>query len=414
MAGPQNNPLNASTTTPDLAELAETVAQTARFRKAPVLQELLLFLVKNHDSDLSEYAIGIDALGRKADFDPKIDATVRVQVGRLRQRLKDYYDDEGKFDPVRLVVPRGSYRLTMERQALEPVPGEGKKRSRMRALLAGLAALGVLSIALAIDNWRLRNLSSAPNAGTQPAAGPIWEPFVQGKLPLTLVIPSPLFFHWQKERIVVRDFGVNDPERFSQSKQLVALGEKFGGEPEVSQLYTVASDTLAGAEIAGYLHRFGVKLQTLGTSTLSLDALREKNSVIFVGPGSFPELEPLFQGSNFYLVQGDQSVLNRQPLRDEPAKWLDRLLAPGHNINHGIISRMPGKSAGTYMLVLAGRFNSGLSTMLTSEAEMEQVVKLYRANGSPEYFEMVVRYERNAERILKANPVAFRAFRPVR
>jgi hypothetical protein len=272
----------------------------------------------------------------------------------------------------------------------------------------------VLSIALAIDNWRLRNLSSAPNAGTQPAAGPIWEPFVQGKLPLTLVIPSPLFFHWQKERIVVRDFGVNDPERFSQSKHLVALGEKFGGEPEVSQLYTVASDTLAGAEIAGYLHRFGVKLQTLGTSTLSLDALREKNSVIFVGPGSFPELEPLFQGSNFYLVQGDQSVLNRQPLRDEPAKWLDRLLAPGHNINHGIISRMPGKSAGTYMLVLAGRFNSGLSTMLTSEAEMEQVVKLYRANGSPEYFEMVVRYERNAERILKANPVAFRAFRPVR
>lgn len=80
----------------DESALLEQVAKSALFRKAPASRELLLYLWQHRAEPLSEYAIGVDVLGRKPDFDPKTDATVRVQVSRLRQRLKEYYAGEGQ------------------------------------------------------------------------------------------------------------------------------------------------------------------------------------------------------------------------------------------------------------------------------------------------------------------------------
>ncbi len=47
--------------------------------------------------------------GRPPDFDAQTDPLVRVEAGRLRRRLIEYYAEEGRDDPVRLELPRGSY-----------------------------------------------------------------------------------------------------------------------------------------------------------------------------------------------------------------------------------------------------------------------------------------------------------------
>ena len=49
---------------------------------------------------------------RNVSYDPSINATVRVEAGRLRSRLRDYYADEGRNDPVVIDVPKGGYRAT--------------------------------------------------------------------------------------------------------------------------------------------------------------------------------------------------------------------------------------------------------------------------------------------------------------
>ena len=51
----------------------------------------------------------MEALGRKADFDPKIDPIVRVQSHRLRLKLREYYDLEGSGDPILIRFPKGHY-----------------------------------------------------------------------------------------------------------------------------------------------------------------------------------------------------------------------------------------------------------------------------------------------------------------
>lgn len=78
-----------------------------------MLQQLLRYLVqKTFDPStqpLKEYTIGIEALGRPLDFDPKADPIVRVQIHRLRQKLKEYYDADGLHDSIVIEIPKGQY-----------------------------------------------------------------------------------------------------------------------------------------------------------------------------------------------------------------------------------------------------------------------------------------------------------------
>jgi hypothetical protein len=47
-----------------------------------------------------------------ADFDSRVDSTVRVQTGRLRSKLAEYYAGEGAADRLVIEIPKGAYSLT--------------------------------------------------------------------------------------------------------------------------------------------------------------------------------------------------------------------------------------------------------------------------------------------------------------
>ncbi len=51
----------------------------------------------------------MEALGRTTNFDPKTDPIVRVEAGRLRTRLKTFYEAEGLNDLISIELPKGSY-----------------------------------------------------------------------------------------------------------------------------------------------------------------------------------------------------------------------------------------------------------------------------------------------------------------
>ena len=61
---------------------------------------------------LKEYQIAVEVLGRSGGFDPQSDSAVRVQAGRLRVKLEEYYAHEGPDDSVVVELPKGSYALT--------------------------------------------------------------------------------------------------------------------------------------------------------------------------------------------------------------------------------------------------------------------------------------------------------------
>ena len=72
-------------------------------------------------ANLPPCLIGIEACGKPASYDPQKDASVRVQVGRLRGKLEDYYAAEGVADPIILELPKGRFSLQFRtRSVAEP------------------------------------------------------------------------------------------------------------------------------------------------------------------------------------------------------------------------------------------------------------------------------------------------------
>src|SRR5580704_3548155 len=63
-------------------------------------------------TSLKEYQIATEVFGRPADFDSRVDSTVRVQTGRLRSKLAEYYAGEGASDRLLIEIPKGAYSLT--------------------------------------------------------------------------------------------------------------------------------------------------------------------------------------------------------------------------------------------------------------------------------------------------------------
>ena len=76
-----------------------------------------------------EYEIAVEVFGRSADYDPVVDSTVRVEASRLRNRMREYYDTEGKHDPILIEVPKGGYLAVFSQVRTEP-------NERSAALLA--------------------------------------------------------------------------------------------------------------------------------------------------------------------------------------------------------------------------------------------------------------------------------------
>lgn len=72
---------------------------------------------------LNEYTIATEVFGRsRTTFDATEDAIARVEVHRLRKRLKEFYDSAGKDHPLHLSIPPGTYAPTFTRMTAEAAP----------------------------------------------------------------------------------------------------------------------------------------------------------------------------------------------------------------------------------------------------------------------------------------------------
>lgn len=82
-------------------------------RNSSQLSSFLRFVVEQTLSGSSDrikgYTIGVEALGRSANFDPQSDPIVRVEATRLRRAMVRYYAGPGADDPVEIRLTRGSY-----------------------------------------------------------------------------------------------------------------------------------------------------------------------------------------------------------------------------------------------------------------------------------------------------------------
>src|SRR6185503_1101832 len=117
------------------------------------LSRLLRFLVERQlegrEGELKESLIGIEVYGRRPDYDPKLDSTVRGEMARLRARLSKYYSTEGSADLLVIELPKGSYVPSFRRP--EPVPV--LQRARPKRIWLAICLAGFVMTATALGAW---------------------------------------------------------------------------------------------------------------------------------------------------------------------------------------------------------------------------------------------------------------------
>jgi len=93
-------------------EEMETVL--AALAHTPRLENFLRYIAEryfqNRINEINEYNIATEVYGRsKSSFDASRDSIARVEAHRLRKRLKEYYETEGKEHKLQISLPQGSY-----------------------------------------------------------------------------------------------------------------------------------------------------------------------------------------------------------------------------------------------------------------------------------------------------------------
>ncbi len=156
----------------DVRQALRQVLASETFTRSQQLSKLLRYLCDSliaHGSDhIAEYTIGTEALGRPVDFDPTQDAVVRVEMHRLRRRLREYYQHEGAGDVVRIEIPPGRYAPVVTRTADDPEPNVAFKEDEA-------AAPEVREDLIPLEATQPVTVPSPPSTGRRiPLRGTIW------------------------------------------------------------------------------------------------------------------------------------------------------------------------------------------------------------------------------------------------
>lgn len=104
----------------ELSEQLNSICSSSGFRRSSRLQRFLRYVVEQAtfapDKPLKETQIAIDVFDRRPDFDPLIDPIVRVEAGRLRLRLTEYFAGPGQNDKIFIEIAKGGYLPKFRRQ----------------------------------------------------------------------------------------------------------------------------------------------------------------------------------------------------------------------------------------------------------------------------------------------------------
>jgi hypothetical protein len=389
-------------------DLLRQVADSDPFRTAPTMRALLFYLWEHQREPISEYAIATEALGRSPDFDPKLDSTVRVQVARLRAKLKDFYQASNGTFPLRLSVPLGRHELQWTYE-----PAQKSLAARLSVVprqywwvigICGLT-LVLMCVLLAVQNRSLRAALPPP-----PAPLPrLWKSFLMDGKPTAIVVPSPMYFFWPSHQVYVRDLQISDFPNWPSSPFLKDTAGKWG-PPELSQSYVGAMEMNAGIRLLQYLEKGGHSVRLTESRRFPAESFAAQNTVFLGMPRTAGYLSQMLDRTNFYIARVSPDVVrNRHPLPGEPAEFQEVSYSADRRIAPAIIILLPPRPERTRMLLLLGRNLTSITSVLVSLEGLKLLDDQWAKSGSPDAWEIVIQAEIYRDTILKTTPVACRS-----
>ena len=103
---------------------SDTFAEVFRLKK--FLDYSVRETMEGRGDRLKGFVIACEVFEKDDPSDAQTTTVVRVEAGRLRRRLKDYYENEGKDDPIRISMPKGGYSVSFIQNGSTPPAPENQ------------------------------------------------------------------------------------------------------------------------------------------------------------------------------------------------------------------------------------------------------------------------------------------------
>ena len=363
----------------------ERLTKSHSLHSSESLCKLLRYLAE-HSLDhpgiaLKEYQIATEVLGRPAGFDPQSDSTVRVQAGRLRVKLSEYYAHEGVDDPIVVEIPKGSYALTFHLRparagapiaapvAIEPTekkveaPPANQRWTTLVIVLAVMLAASFITSAILLSRTRTQSVTIQP----VPAAYQIfWNRFVTSPQQPWVIFSNGSF--------------VGRPETGMRYFNPATDASAF-----ILDHYTGVGEVLAIHQLDHVFYLFNRQLRVKRGALFSLDDAKN-NDLIFVGSPSENLTLADIPGSREFVFQrldsgprkGDLAVLNVHPLPGEPKLFLATPAMQATVEDYAVVTLTPGLDPTRSILILAGNSTFGTQAAVEYVCREDSIKELLR------------------------------------
>jgi len=355
--------------------LASGVLGRSRFYVA-LLEYLVACGEREHTP--KEIEIAAEVFNRGEEFDPSQDSMVRVYAHNLRQKLQQFYAEQGRDQPQQITIPKGEYRialLTVQAPeaaipAVVPASVAGARTGAARRRLP-LAFAAVLVVGLAAGVYLDRLWSAAHDPAAESyralAASPLWSAIADDDLPVTMVVGDYYIFG-ERDRYgnvtrMVREFEINSSRD---------LDDRFMLDPDSADIYVdleltylPTSTAFALRDLFGVLLAAGKQIRVVPSSKLDTAAIRSSH-VVYVGYLSAMGMlgDFVFSGSDLMLGETYDELV----LRGTGERFVSEAGLPtglGSYRDYGLFATLAGP-AGNQLVFVAGMRDEGL--MQTAEA----------------------------------------------
>jgi hypothetical protein len=345
------------------------------------LCKLLRYLAKHAldhpGSPIKEYQIATEVFGRSDDFDPQVDSMVRVQAGRLRLKLTEYYNTEGLEDPIVVELPKGTYVVSFHPRntpggragtppAMHPEDRspawQGYRNWLIMALSLAVVLVGATAVILALS--ASRNSAQALEAdAVPPAFGVFWKGFTSGPEEPWVIFSNAKFVG--RPEVALRYY---DPR-----KDNGVIFDSYTGVGEVLAVHELD-------HLFGRLHR---QIRVKRGSLFSLDDAKN-NNLIFVGSPlenltllELPDTQEfVFHRVTEGLRKGDPEIVNVHPQPGEPNQFLGTPADEPQTEDYAVIGLIHGLNAGQSVLILAGTTTMGTQAAVEFVCRQSSVEEL--------------------------------------
>ncbi len=380
----------------------DRLMRSKTFETSEVHRRLLQYLaektIRGEAERLKEYTIGLEAFGKPSTYDPRQDSIVRLQIGRLRQKLTSYYQSESAGDDVVISLPKGAFKLNF--QVVQTKTGADKpgllRHPWTVRLLAGGLVVALVWAAVATFLLSTARRAAPPAEPWTPELEALWAPFLHSDRSVLLCLGAPLFVRIPGYGFF-RDPRANDWEEIRKSNRIESLRKALGtADIYPSYSFTGVGEASAGVLLSKLLTSRKRNLLLTRSNLLSWQQITD-HDVVFIGPPKFNRQLQEAALTQDIVVEPD-GIRNLKPRPGEPAYLEDRIAAGklSEGETHALISRIPGISGVGELLIIAG--NASPDTLASAEwltqpwRARELVSHLRGASGQiPRYFQVVLK-----------------------